>query len=283
MVGFRPSVGRVPTWPNPSGWFTLAVEGPMARTVEDVALVMRAIAGPDPRCPLSLPEGGETFCGPLERDFKGVRVAWSPDLGELPVDPMVIRTLEPQLRVFESLGCTVEQASPEFSGADETFKVWRAWRFELGLGELLNEHKDKMKESVVWNIEEGRRLTGPDIGRAEKLRTALYEKVAGFMEEYEFLILPVSQVPPFDIHKEYVEEIDGVPMDTYLDWMRSCYYISVVGLPAISVPAGFTQEGLPVGMQIVGRPLADLSVLQLAYAFQGQTNFWRKRPHLAAP
>jgi amidase len=281
VVGFRPSPGRVPVWPSSAGWFTLAVEGPMARTVEDAALMLRVIAGPDPRSPISLPESGEVFAAPLERDFQGVRIAWSPDLGELPVDPRVTHTIEAQLEVFDSLGATVEPGHPDFSDADEVFKVLRAWWFEMALGSLLERHRHQLKDTVVWNIEEGRRLTGIQIARAEIKRTALYHRVREFMETYEFLLLPVSQVPPFDLDMPYVEEINGVPMETYIDWMRSCYYISVLGLPAISVPCGFTPEGLPVGLQIVGRHLADLSVLQLAYAFEQATGFWKKRPEMS--
>lgn len=278
VVGFRPSPGRVPTWPTPSAWFPLTVEGPMARTVQDVALMLSAVAGPDPRCPISIAEPGERFSGPLGRDFNGVRVAWSRDLGGLPVEPGVSKVLETHLHVFQDLGCLVEEAQPNMSDADEVFRVWRAWRFELSHGTLLQEHRHLMKETVIWNIDEGRKLTGPQVGRAELKRTALYHRVRQFMERYEFLLLPVSQVLPFPVEKEYVTEINGVPMHTYLDWMRSCYYITVTGLPAISVPCGFSPDGLPVGLQIVGRHQEDLGVLQLAYAFQEATGFWKRRP-----
>ncbi len=156
--------------------------------------------------------------------------------------------------------------------------MWRAWRFELAFGELLEAHRDLLKDTVIWNIEEGMKLTGPQIGRAERKRTELYHRVRKFMETYEFLILPVSQVPPFDVRERWVTEINGVKMDTYIDWMKSCYYITTVGLPAISVPCGFTQEGLPVGIQIVGRHQDDFGVLQLASAFEQSTHFWKRRP-----
>jgi amidase len=172
----------------------------------------------------------------------------------------------------------IEDAHPDFTGADEIFKTWRAWRFELGYGYLLRDYRDKLKESVIWNIEEGTKLTGPDLGRAEARRTELYHRVRQFMETYEFLILPVNQVPPFDLKQRYVTEINGVTMATYIDWMKSCYYISITGHPAISVPCGFTPEGLPVGVQIVGRHQDDFGVLQLAYAFEQATGFWKRRP-----
>ena len=278
VVGLRPSPGRVPTWPGLAGWFPLTVEGPMARTVQDAALLLSAIAGPDPRSPIAIAEPGTRFSGPLERDFKGVRIAWSPNLGSLPVDARVTAAINAQRHVFESLGCAVEDGEPDFSDADEIFKILRAWRFELALGELLEDHRHQMKDTVVWNIEEGRKLTGPQIAWAERRRTELYHRVRRFMETCEFLVLPVSQVPPFDVKQRYITEIDGVKMETYIDWMKSCYYISTIGHPAISVPCGFTPEGLSVGVQIVGRHRDDLGVLQLAHAFEQATGFWKRRP-----
>lgn len=278
VVGFRPSPGRVPTWPDLVGWFPMTVEGPMARTVQDIALMLSAISGPDPRSPISITEPGSVFSCPLERDFKGVRVAWSHDLGVFPVDSHVTSAIEAQRHVFESLGCLVEEGEPDFTDADEIFKIWRAWRFELAFADLLKTHRDQMKDTVIWNIEEGMKLRGPQIGSAERKRTELYHRVQKFMETYEFLILPVSQVLPFDVKQRYVTEINGTKMETYIDWMKSCYYITTVGLPAISVPCGFTMNDLPVGVQIVGRHQDDLGVLQLAYAFEQATNFWKQRP-----
>ena len=278
VVGFRPSPGRVPVWPNLLGWFPLPVQGPMARTVQDTALVLSTIAGPDPRVPIAITEAGSLFRRSLVRDFQGVKVAWSRDLGGLPVDPCVTAVIDGQRHVFESLGCVIEEGEPDFTDADEVFKVWRAWRFEAAYGELLKVHRGKLKDTVTWNIQEGTKLSGPQIGRAERKRTELYQLVREFMDTYEFLILPVNQVPPFDIGQRYVTEINGVKMDTYIDWLKSCYYITVTGLPAISIPCGFTAEDLPVGVQIVGRHQDDWGVLQLAWAFEQATGFWRRRP-----
>ena len=278
VVGFRPSPGRVPIWPGYVGWFTFAVEGPMARTVQDIALMMSTIAGPDPRSPIAITEPGSLFSQSLKRNFKGVRVAWSRDLGLLPVDPQVTTVIEGQRHVFESLGCLIDDCEPDFSDADEIFKVWRAWYFELVLSELLETHRDKLKDSVIWNIEEGMKLSGPQIGEAERKRTELYHRVRKFMKTYEFLILPVSQALPFDVKQRHVKEINGQKMGTYIDWMKSCYYITTTGFPAISVPCGFTADGLPVGVQIVGRHQDDLGVLQLAYAFEQATGFWKRKP-----
>jgi amidase len=278
IVGFRTSPGRVPVWPRLTGWFPISVQGPMARTVQDVALMLSTIAGPDPHSPIAIAEPGSLFTRPLDRDFKDVKIAWSQDLGELPVDPRVTKVLESRRRVFEDLGCIVVEAQPDFSDADEIFKVWRAWNFELQYAELLKDHRELIKDTVIWNVEEGQKLTGPQIGKAEIKRTELYHRVREFMETHKFLICPVNQVPPFDINQRWVKEINGVRMATYIDWMKSCYYITVTGLPAISVPCGFTPEGLPVGMQIVGRHNDDFGVLQLANAFEQATRMWQRRP-----
>ncbi len=281
VVGFRPSVGRVPSWPNEAGWNSFAVDGPIARTVEDTALMLSVLAGPDARSPICLPDSGAVFRQSLERNLKGIRIAWSADLGGLPVDSRVTETLEKQLSIFEDVCCIVEEGFPDFTDADEIFKTFRAWYYELKLASLLPEHREKMKETVIWNIESGMKLSGPELGRAEVKRTALFHRVREFMQNYDFLALPVSQVPPFPLEQEYVSEINGMKMETYLDWMRSCYYITVTGQPAISVPSGFTNDGLPVGLQLVGRPQDDLGVLQLAYAFEKATGFYKKVPDLA--
>ena len=278
IVGFRTSPGRVPVWPRFTGCFPISVQGPMARTVQDVALMLSVIAGPDPRSPIAIAEPGSLFTRPLDRDFKDVKIAWSQDLGEFPVDPRVTKILESRRRVFEDLGCIVEEAQPNFSDADEIFKVWRAWNFELQYAELLKDHRELIKDTVIWNVEEGQKLTGPQIGKAEIKRTELYHRVREFMKNHDYLICPVNQVPPFDINQRWVQEINGIKMETYIYWMKSCYYITVTGLPAISVPCGFTPEGLPVGMQIVGRHNDYFGVLQIAHAFEQATEVWQRRP-----
>lgn len=280
VVGFRPSPGRVPVYPSILGWFTLGVDGPMARTVKDVAFMLGAIAGPDVRSPISISEPSDLFLRPLERDFKGSRLAWSSDLGELPVDAQVTEVIESQRPVFQDFGCDIIDIHPDFTDADEIFKAWRAWYVELTMDELILKHKDKIKETVIWNADEGKKLSGPDLSRIEAKRTRLYHRMREFMEKFDFLIIPVSQVPPFDVTERYVKEINDVKMETYIDWMKSCYYISAIGLPAISVPCGFTLEGLPVGVQIVGRHRDDFGVLQLAYAFEQNTFFGKQRPKL---
>jgi amidase len=281
VVGFRPSPGRVPTWPAELGWAPFSVEGPMARTVADVALLLSAIAGPDPRSPIAIDEPGDRFRAPLHRSFGGVRVAWSRDLGGLPIDRRVTAVLEPHRATFAALGCTVEDGQPDFTDAREIFQAWRAWQFESRYGPLAERHRHLIKDTIIWNLEQGQKVSGPDLAAAERKRTALYHRVREFMTTRPFLILPVTQVPPFDVHTAYVTEIDGVKLPTYVDWMRACSDITVTGLPAISVPAGFTREGLPVGIQIVGRHHDDWGVLQLAHAFEQATGFWKTRPALS--
>ena len=279
VVGFRPSPGRVPSWPVELGWFTLSVDGPMARTVSDVALLLSVLARPDPRSPISLSDLGSSFSQPLERDFKETRIAWV-NLG-LPYELEVKHVVDANRVVFEALGCIVEETEPDFSDADEIFKTLRAWNFEATLAGEYQKHKDQLKDTVIWNIEQGLTLTGPQLAQIEIKRTQLFHRVREFMQNYEFLILPVSQVVPFDVNQPYPTEINGEKMYTYIDWMKSCYYISTVGHPALSVPGGFTPSGLPVGVQIVGRHHDDWGVLQLGFAFEQATEYWKRHPDIA--
>jgi amidase len=283
VVGFRPSIGRVPHATSATAWTHLSVEGPMGRSVRDVALQMQVMSGYDPRAPLSLRESGAVFAQPLERDFRGVRIAWAPRFGDLPYEARVQAAIQPAGAIFESLGSEVEAASPDLREADEVFKVLRAIGFEATLGPLLDAHRARMKDTVVWNIEEGRKLTGAQVARAERDRVVLHRRMQAFMATHEFLVLPTMQVAPFDIDQPWVDTIDGVKLPTYLDWMKSCYWITVTGHPAISVPCGFTPEGLPVGLQIVGRLHDDFGVLQLAHAFETATGFGKRRPPSLQP
>ncbi len=281
VVGFRPSPGRVPNVPTRSAWNTMNVAGPMARTVQDVALFLSVIAGPDARAPLSIHEPGSRFAPSLQRDCAGLKIAWCPDFAGLPFDRRVRDLVDSRRAAFESLGCITEEADPDFSGADESFKILRALTFYQQHHALLEPHRAQMKRTVIEEIERGSRLTGPEIAMAETLRSRLFARIGDFMRDYDFLVLPTVQVPPFDIEQEYVTEIEGVPMAGYVDWMRSCYFISMTALPAISVPAGFTAEGLPVGLQIVGQHQDDWGVLQLAHAFEQVSGV--SPAHIAVP
>ena len=282
LVGIRPSVGRVPSWPESLGWYTMSVPGPMARTVQDVALAMAAMSGPDDRSPISLEAPGEMFLNPLARSFKGCKIAFSANLGGLPVEPEVAKVIESTRAVFQDLGCEVINDEPNISEADEIFMLWRAWRTELRITPLLKEHRAQIKDTVIWNAEQGLPITGPQLVRAEAKRTELYHRMREFFKKYDFLVLPVSQVAPFSIDQEYPAEINGVKMNTYIDWQKSAYHISAMGNPAISVPAGFTSDHLPVGIQIVGRHRDDFGILQIAYAFEQKTQFAQRRPPICS-
>ena len=280
VVGMRPSPGRVPVVGDEMAWQTLSVLGPMARNVEDLALLLSAMAGPDPGCPISIDVPGHRFRESLDRDFSGVKVAWSPDFGVLPVDPAVRKVMDSARPVAESIGCEVSEANPDWAGADESFKTLRAWQFARLFGDLADEKRALLKETIRWNMEAGLACSGRDIAHAEVTRSRLYARVAAFMEDHEFMILPVSQVPPFDVTTRYPEEVEGVEMETYIDWMKSSYFVSATGLPALSLPFGFTEDGLPVGIQIVGRNHDDFGVLQLALALERTLGVSGKRPPL---
>jgi len=282
VVGFRPTPGRVPAWPAPNAWNTLGVLGPIGRTVEDTAFLLSAMAGPDLRSPVSIAEAGSAFLKPLKTNFRKARIAWSRDLGGLPMDPRVTAVLEARRGVFADLGCVVEDAEPDFSGATEAFETLRALGFLQSYGEFYRTRRNDLKDTVQWNVEQGMRLTPERIARATALRSQLYQRMRAFLEKYDFLVCPVNQLPPYPVETEWPREIAGVKLDNYLDWMKSCYYITITSHPAISVPAGFTTDDppLPVGIQIVGRYRADFSVLQLAYAFESATGTWKHRPSL---
>ena len=281
VVGFRPTLGRVPAWPELRQWSGLSVLGPMARNVDDVALLLSVIAGPDPLTPAARGEPGHVYSRLPERSFAGARVAWSPDLGGLPVDARVLEVLQRALPAVTRIGAEVVAACPDFSGADEAFKALRAYAM-TDLAPLLATQRARMKQTVIWNIEQGLALSALDVGRAEVKRTELYQRMREFMREHEFLLCPVNQVPPFDVGIEYPTEINDVPMHTYIDWMKSCWYITITGHPAVSLPAGFTNEGLPVGLQIVGRYGDDLGVLQMARALERELAVVGRVPPLVA-
>jgi amidase len=278
IVGFRPAPGRVPSAAKGNSWQTLSVSGPMARTVADVALLLSAMAGPDTRCPISIAESPSRFAESLDRDFKGVRIAWFKNLGGVIFDARVRDTVNAQRRVFESMGCVVEEAEPDLAGGDEAFNTLRAWGYASQYGELARAHRDQIKETVLWEIDRGSKLTAADIAHAHALHSQVWDRMRAFQKKYEYFILPTTQVPPFDINQPYVTEIEGTKMATYIDWMKSCYLISILENPAISVPAGYTPEGLPVGLQIVGRHREEFRVLQLAHAFEQATRTSHRRP-----
>ena len=281
VVGFRTTPGRVPNWPKQFSSDQFGVTGPMARTVEDAALLLSAMAGPDPRVPISLSEPGSTFQGPLATDIKDLRCAWSSDLGGNPVDPAVTTVLEQALPVFENLGAVVDIATPDLREAEEIFSTFRAWMFVAKFREDYEQHSDQMKDTVRWNIEQGLKLTLADLTAATIKHAALVDRVAGFFNQYDILLCPAAQVPPFSLEQQWVDSINGIELATYLDWMAVCWAITVTGCPAISVPAGFTESGLPIGMQIVGPRGRDREVLEVAHAFEQATGHGLRRPEFS--
>ncbi|HEU4512235.1 MAG TPA: amidase [Nocardioidaceae bacterium] len=281
VVGLRPGLGRVPEWPLYNAWETTSVEGPMARNVSDLALLLSVIAGPDPRVPLALETPGGVFAEPLDGSLRGLRVAMSADLGgAFDVDHRVRAVLEAQRQVFEDAGAGVVDAHPDLREAEEAFRTLRAWHMHAKLGRLLRQHPDGMKQSLADNIRAGEPLTGDDVARAYAKRTTLGERMRVFFESHDVLVMPVSQVPPFPADQEYPADVDGRVQSTYLDWMRSAYFVTVTGCPAVSVPAGFTDDGLPVGIQIVAPHSAERRLLEVAHAFEQLTRVGDRHPSL---
>jgi amidase len=273
VVGLRPSLGRVPEWPLYNQWETTSVGGPMARNVGDLALLLSVMAGPDPRAPHALGDPGSTFSPPLAGSLAGLRVALSTDLGgAFEVDDEVAGIVAASAAVFSGAGASVSAAHPDLAEADDTFRTLRAWHLQAKLGVRLGESPGSFKQSLADNIRLGETLSGADVARAYTQRTTLSERMRHFFTSYDVLVLPVSQVPPFPADQEYPSAINGRPMETYLDWMRSAYLITVTGCPAISVPAGHTRDGLPVGIQIVAPHGADRRLLEIAAAFEAATS-----------
>ncbi|MDP9824249.1 amidase [Nocardioides massiliensis] len=281
VVGMRPSFGRVPQLPNPNIFETTSVQGPMARNVEDLALLLSVLAGPVAGNPAGHETPGESFARVDQVELAGMRFALSVDLdGAFEVDRQVAEIVTAQGAVLESLGASVESAAPDLREAEDTFRTLRAWHFQASYGELLAAHEGEFKASLADNIRVGEDLTGRDVARAYRQRTALAQRMVRFFETYDALVLPVSQVPPFPADQEYPADINGQEQATYLDWMRSAYFVTVTGCPAISVPAGFTAEGWPVGLQIVVRPNDERRLLAIARAFEAATRVGENRPTL---
>jgi len=281
VVGLRPSIGRVPDT-SPMGWLArLSTFGPMARSVADVALLLSVQSGTWTADPLTLPRFPDDLAAALDRDPTALRIAWSPDLDFLPVDPTVTRAVEAAARTFADLGCKVERACPDLRSAMDVFQTQRAAVMRvrgMTLNETVPDWRDHAKPATVWNIEKGLALSAEALIRSELERTRIFRRVVSFFDSFDALVLPATQVTPFPVEVEWVTEINGTPMETYIDWMTVCCVVSTTGLPAISVPGGFTDEGSPVGVQIVGRPRGDFELLQIARAFEQATRWGEQRP-----
>ena len=279
VVGFQTSPGVVPVYPSFLSWDTLAVEGPMARTVGDTALMLSVIAGSDDRSPISLPGNNLDFVKAVERPIvRGLRIAWSPDLGIVPVDREVEEIAAAGAQRFAELGCTIDRAEPDFGRVREVIHVTRALRRLSLHADKLEKWRDQMNSNLVWNVEQGFPLTARQVGEAEKERTEIYHRVRKFFETYDLLLTRTVAVRPFPVEVSYPREINGQPMSSYTDWFLLTYAITLTGLPAISIPCGWTSAGFPVGLQIVGRRLAETSVLKAAAAFESLSPWHDRRP-----
>jgi amidase len=278
VVGLRPSPGRVPN--EATSWSSFSVSGPIARTVADVALLLSAMAGADHRSPLSIVEDPARFRAPLDKDFKGVRVAWWRGLGGIPVETEIRRVVEANRTVFQELGCVVEDAEPDFTGVADAFPLLRYVGNFSRFAPLIQERPEWVKDTIKFEVAQAERATGADVGKALARQAQMFNQSREFFDRYEYFILPVTQVAPFDVNTPYPVEIEGTAMKSYIDWMRSCWYITMMSNPAISVPGGFTSSGLPVGVQIVGRHRDEWGVLQLAHAFEQATRHGTRRPLL---
>jgi amidase len=264
VVGMRPSPGRVAASVHNKVDSTLGVEGPMARNVEDLALLFDAMVGEEPADPLSLPSDGTCYLKAARSGWKPKRVAISRDLGITPVDPEVADLVMTAARKFEQAGVIVEEAHPDLREALECAQVLRALSYATGLRTLLENHRTQLKPEVIWNIEKGLALTGAEISRAEAQRGAMFQRTLKFFETYDLLLCPTTIVPPFPVEQRYVTECNGTKFETYVDWLAIVSAITNVCCPAISIPAGFTRENLPVGIQIIASPRAEAKLLASA-------------------
>jgi amidase len=280
VIGFRTSFGRVPSGGEELFLEQLSVNGPMGRTVSDVAMLLSVMAGPDSRAPLSQEQDPTVFAEPLKRDFKSTRLAWLGDLGgHLPTEPGIANLCRDSFKAFEAAGCVVEEAQPDYS-ADRMWDTWVTLRHWLVAGDLLELYQDVakrklMKPEAQWEVEGGLKLSAVQVYNASRARSEWYVAMQKLFGKYDYLLLPSAQVFPFDATVHWPKSINGVTMDTYHRWMEVVVPASLLGFPAINVPVGFNQHGLPMGMQIIGRHNADLAVLQIAYAYEQGTDWVR--------
>lgn len=288
VFGFRPSFGRVPSGPTNEVFYQqLGYEGSMARTVTDLAMLLSVQAGSDDRAPLSINADPSIFRQSLQRDFKGTRIGWLGDFGGyLPMEAGVMELSEAALKNFETIGAKVENARPDFS-MERLWKTWLTLRGFIIAGNAGGMYADPklramMKPELIWEVENGPNLSAADIYKASIDRSAWYQALRALFQQYDFLVLPTAQVFPFDAKLHWPKSIAGKQMDTYHRWMEVVVPATLAGAPVINVPAGFGPTGLPMGLQIIGKAQADLSVLQIAYAYEQATSYTKKRPSLLA-
>ncbi|MFI7583435.1 amidase [Kocuria sp. M1N1S27] len=289
VVGFRPSAGVLPLAPSPDAWAWLARSGPIARSVDDVVLAMSVLAGPDPRVPLTCPVDRAAFRAlaveelpdPGARPLAGARIGLTTDFGlGVPVEAEIVEVLRAQARVFEELGAVVKEAAPDLRDADEVFDTTRAFDMATMLRDTVAEHREQVKPEVVWNVEKGLALTGPQLMDAALARTRLHETSRAFFDDHDLLLCPTTQVLPFPSEQRWPHTVAGVEMQTYVEWMRSATLISATGCPAVSVPGGFSPGGLPVGLQLVAGHGRDVELLRAARAYDVATRHADRAPAL---
>ncbi|HLT76900.1 MAG TPA: amidase family protein [Ferrovibrio sp.] len=271
IVGLRPSPGRVAWGPRTLPFDTLSVLGPMGRNVGDCALMLDAQVGADHRDPLSLPRPETSFVEAVDRALTagrlpsrfagGCRIGWTPDLGLSPVDAEVVEICAAAVKRLEKLGAKVSDETPDFTGAEESFQVLRAANFAASVWPRIEGKQDLVKPEVIWNAEKGLKLGGPEIAEARRVQGAITNRLIGYFERHDFLLLPTAVSPPFDHRIRYLEELGGRKFDTYISWLVLTFAITLTGTPAISIPAGFTRSGLPVGLQVVARPRGEAELL----------------------
>ena len=281
VVGFRPSPGRVPSESAATAWSGLSTPGPMARNVDDTALLFSAIAGPHDRAAGMLTEPGETFRRVTPAELRGLRVAVSDDFGGLPVQPQIREVVRVTAEKMEEAGARIVEKCPDFADATRIFHVLRAARFRARFGGLAEEEKSQLKDTIIWNTAAGEALTPADEDWANAARSALVARVAEFFRHVDVLLGPTTQVLPFDVETEWVREIEGRRMRTYIEWMQSCSWITVTCCPALSLPGGFA-SGLPVGVQLVSPMRRDGFLLSVAKAVEAITGYGEIRPDLSA-
>jgi amidase len=267
IVGMRPSIGRVARSPEGTIDMNLSQHGPMARNVEDLALLLDAMSGEEAGDPLSLPRV-TSFLDAARSPWRGKRVAWSVDLGITKVDPEVAAITAKAAARFAELGAVVEEAHPDFSEAHDCFQTLRAYDFFTKKARYLRSGRDLLKPEVVWNIEQGLKITLEDMERAETQRIALAQRYLAFFDRYDLLLTPATVVAPYPIANRYVAEVNGHKFPNYVEWLAIAYAITLACGTALSLPCGFTAENLPVGLQIAGPPRGEARVLAAAKALE---------------
>ncbi len=279
VVGFRPSPGVVARSDETGSWDQLSVRGPMARTAEDVALFLDAMSGVHREDPISRPSPSPSYLKSCREGAAPLRVAFSEDLGGVsPVDGEVRLICRTAAKRFETMGAVVEEAHPDLSDALEVFKVLRGAEFVQGMSDLYQNKRDLLKPEVIWNIEMGMALTAERIAWAKLKRQGYYREMVSLFSTYDLLISPAAMVPPFPVENRYLESFDGKPFDSYVDWLALQGAITLTGCPAVSMPAGFTDSGLPVGLQLTGSPRGEAALLGYARHFEAETGHISRAP-----